>query len=816
MRLLQLDIHDVRGIRSLTLRPEGTNFVIWGPNGSGKSAVVDALDFLLTGRISRLTGRGTGGITLRRHGPHVDSRPEDASVRALLAVPGIAQPVELRRCIAQPDILESDPSAKGALAPILELAERGQHVLTRREILRFVATEAGTRAQDIQHLLNLTPAETIRKALVTVRHRSEMAEGAARTAVGASRGRVAAVASLRAFDPVAVLAFVNAQRALLDASAINELRAASVREGLVRPVGPTTTDAVDAHSTRTATATLRLALDEGSMQRLTDRDRRLRELLAAVRADHDLHRWSRRRDLIRMGDELIDETGACPLCETPWPVGGLRAQLRTSLAEADAILSRIREVTSLAETIAAEAAACSAAARTLAQTAAIPGADRKTLDQWAATADRLGAALATPTSAYPVEGLDVEQAARLGAPEEAAGVLDGVDRALKGLASAESPQLTAWDALIRIQEALLPLEAAEGALERQTVAARRARALSAAYDRARDEILGSLYAEVRDRFVALYRQLHGSDEDSFTAELTPEGAGLQFLVDFHGYGVHPPQALHSEGHQDSMGICLYLALAERLTGGVIQLTILDDVMMSVDAEHRRALCRLLGAAFPDRQLMITTHDRTWAGQLRTEGVVTARQCVQFYGWQLATGPRVLSEGDLWTRIDEDLTREEVASAAHRLRRGSEEYFGDVCESLWARVRYRMSGRVELGDLLPAAIIQYKALLKKAKAAANAWDQKDIVEQLALVESTAGQTIQRSRAEEWAVNENVHYNAWASFSKADLVPVIEAFHDLFDVFRCSSCQRTLRVVSSGPGPAAVQCACGAVSWNLVGP
>lgn len=51
------------------------------------------------------------------------------------------------------------------------LAERGQHVLTRREILRFVTTEAGSRAQDIQHLLNLTPTETIRKALVTVRHR---------------------------------------------------------------------------------------------------------------------------------------------------------------------------------------------------------------------------------------------------------------------------------------------------------------------------------------------------------------------------------------------------------------------------------------------------------------------------------------------------------------------------------------------------------------------------------------------------------------------------------------------------------------------
>lgn len=816
MRLLELDVHDVRGIRSLTLRPDGNNLVIWGPNGSGKSAVVDAIDFLLTGRMSRLTGRGTSGITLRRHGPHVDSTPEQASVRALLAVPGLADPVELRRCIAQADVLEGDPVVRGALAPILDLAERGQHVLTRREILRFVTTEAGSRAQDIQNLLNLTPTETIRKTLVTVRHRTEETEeGALRAAVGL-RGRVAAVAGLRAFDATSVLTFANAQRALLGAPGVDELRARSIRNGVFRPADRGGPGQIDTQSVRLALATLRTALDAKSRQQLADQDRRLRTLLAELRSDHDLHRSTRRRDLIRLGDELLDETGACPLCETPWPAGALHAQLQAQLAEADAALARSSQITSLAETAAAGAAACSAASRTIAEAAAVLALDGTPLDRWTAIADRLGEALANPTSAYPVQEYDVEQVAVLGAPLETARVLDAVDRALERLDDAETPQQTAWDTLIRVEEALVPLEAAEEALERQAVATRRARALSAAYDRARDRILGALYESVRDRFVALYRQLHGSDETSFTAELTPEGAALQFLVDFHGHGVHPPQALHSEGHQDSMGICLYLALAERLTGGVIELTILDDVMMSVDAEHRRALCRLLAAAFPNRQLLITTHDRTWAGQLRTEGVVTSRHCVQFYGWQLATGPRIVSEGDLWTRIDEELTREEVASAAHRLRRGSEEYFADVCDALWAPVRYRVSGRVELGDLLPAAITQYRSLLKKAKAAANAWNQKNTVEDLSLLESTASQTFQRSHAEEWAVNENVHYNAWTNFSKPDLVPVVEAFHDLFDVFRCQSCDRTLRVVSSGRSLAGVQCGCGVVSWNLLLP
>ena len=113
------------------------------------------------------------------------------------------------------------------------------------------------------------------------------------------------------------------------------------------------------------------------------------------------------------------------------------------------------------------------------------------------------------------------------------------------------------------------------------------------FQNARDAVLGALYDSIRERFEELYQQLHQSDESEFKASLEHDGAGLTLEVDFHGRGKYPPLALHSEGHQDSMGLCLYLALAERLTKGTIDFIILDDVVMSVDADHRRELCRLL-------------------------------------------------------------------------------------------------------------------------------------------------------------------------------------------------------------------------------
>lgn len=48
MKLMNLEINNIRGIHHLESSLNGDNLVIWGPNGSGKSAVVDSIDFLLT------------------------------------------------------------------------------------------------------------------------------------------------------------------------------------------------------------------------------------------------------------------------------------------------------------------------------------------------------------------------------------------------------------------------------------------------------------------------------------------------------------------------------------------------------------------------------------------------------------------------------------------------------------------------------------------------------------------------------------------------------------------------------------------------
>ena len=77
---------ELRGIRELQLTPQRKSFVISGPNGSGKSGVVDAIQFGLTGEISRLSGKSTGGLSVQKHGPHVDRRDDPAAAEVSLTL----------------------------------------------------------------------------------------------------------------------------------------------------------------------------------------------------------------------------------------------------------------------------------------------------------------------------------------------------------------------------------------------------------------------------------------------------------------------------------------------------------------------------------------------------------------------------------------------------------------------------------------------------------------------------------------------------------------------------------------------------------
>jgi hypothetical protein len=333
-----------------------------------------------------------------------------------------------------------------------------------------------------------------------------------------------------------------------------------------------------------------------------------------------------------------------------------------------------------------------------------------------------------------------------------------------------------------------------------------------AYCNVLEDELNKLYDDVQEDFSTFYRAINEDDETKFTAKLTPSEGKLDFDVNFYERGLFPPGAYHSEGHQDGMGVCLYLALMKRLFGDRFKFALLDDVVMSVDAGHRYQFCKLLKTYFPDTQFIITTHDRLWAEQMKSAGLVTAKTSIAFHSWTIDTGPLVESNQEIWEEIATALGKGKVEAAAAALRHHLEYVSRHLADQLGANPQFRADGNYELGELLPSVLACMRSLHGKAAAAAQSWgndDQKDAVAKRKVSLSSAAGA---QNVEQWAVNKAVHYNEWANFGKKDFEPVVAAFKELLECFRCGRCDSWL-YITPRVSPETVRCGCNAININL---
>lgn len=821
MRLLDLMVENVRGLPNIRLQPDKKNTVIWGPNGAGKSGIVDAIDFVLTGRISRLEGEGTKGITLARHGPHIDHDPESAVVTATVELPGFAEPLTLTRCMARPDEVECHEEAKATLAEIGAIVRKGGVILTRRDILRYVTAEAGTRADEIQKLLNLENIEAVRDSLYRARTELRRSEQNAQRAVDTAKAEVNVTLGAPQYSDERLLEMVNGCRKILGSEPIDVTQSTTFKKGLT-PSAPHEAKQPAFNPTlfQQVIENIRQGTREDLSIEMARADQDLRHLLTDIKAHADLLAELERLELTTQAMRFVDDaTTQCPVCGASWAEGHLKQHLEAKIATAQEAEAAKRKISEAAQSVAAPSRNLRANINSL--TSVIFGTkveeqlrdDIKVLSVWQNSLDRLLDVLGEPIASYLDSGMTTSSVARLLAPEGFENLLVRLEKAAREESPEPTPQQTAWDTLSHLEESVRALENRNREKDDASLHRSRGEILFTEYEKARDSVLQGLYTRISGRFAEFYGVLHDDEKDNFTAQLHPDGAALKFEVDFLGRGAHPPHALHSEGHQDSMGVCLFLALNEELSEGKTDLIVLDDVMMSVDTSHRKDLCRLLREKFPNRQFVITTHDKTWAKQLKQESVVETQRVIELTGWTIETGPRVHQQLDLWQAIEEEVGRDNVSEAAFKLRRGSEDFFESVCDALGAKVIYNSATQWQLDDWLPAAMEQYKALLQRAHRAAQAWGNAEVLADLGEMESVRKQIYGRTYVEQWAINASVHYNNWENMSCEDFSPVIDAFKDLHALFVCSRCGGMLQKLPRKGPSEVIKCPCSKVNWNL---
>ena len=765
-------------------------------------------------------GEGTSGITLQRHGPHIDHGPETAFVTATVQLEGMPQPIELSRCIAQSDQLVCPDEAKAPLARTRDLMRRGGVILTRRDILRYVAAEAGKRADEIEELLHLKDVDDVRSSFVRARTELTRHEKASQRAIQTAKAEVNVTLGLPKYSNEGLLDAVNSCRHTLGGGPAISQKSTGFKEGIVPPAAREAASTSVNMSTFLQTVNnIRESAPSNSVTELVRNDQDLRRHVTDLRADPSLLAELERLELTTHASRFVeDSTVECPVCGAVWSEGDLKNHVDAKIAAAQAASVVQKSISDAAETIAIPARTLLANVDALikglqSSDVKIREEDIEALDSWRVSLTGLLAAVGDPLVQYFESGLSADGIARMFVPDSLTDLLDRIERVVQDTLPEPSPEQSAWDKLTRLEESVRVLENRIGEAEVAKLYSERSKVLLTEYEKARDKVLDGLYSRIADRFVEFYRILHTHEGDHFGASLQPQGAALSFEVDFMGRGAHPPHALHSEGHQDSMGVCLFLALNEELVKRDIGLIVLDDVMMSVDTGHRKDVCRLLAEHFAECQFVITTHDRTWAKQLRQEGIVEGNQAIEFTGWTVETGPNTHRQMDLWETIQAHLNLDDVHGAAFRLRRGNEDFFEEVCNALGARITYNSGMQWQLDDWLPAVMDEYRDLVRRGRGAAISWDDKDAVTTFDELESVRKQIYNRTYVEQWSINASVHYNNWENMSKEDFSPVVDAFRDLQNLFTCSTCGRLLEKLPRKGSPEVAKCPCGTVNWNL---
>ena len=119
---------------------------------------------------------------------------------------------------------------------------------------------------------------------------------------------------------------------------------------------------------------------------------------------------------------------------------------------------------------------------------------------------------------------------------------------------------------------------------------------------------------------------------------------IDIALRFYDVDQDSPRLTLSEGHRNSLGLCIFLAMAKGETATDRPL-FLGDVVVSLDRNHRGMVAEILNREFCGRQVIVLTHDREWYTELKHQLPSAEWQFKALLPWQDPT------DGIRWSSKD---------------------------------------------------------------------------------------------------------------------------------------------------------------------
>lgn len=756
-------ISGVRGIRTqLCLPLDGKSLLLRGDNGTGKSSIAQALRWALTGSA---TGRNAAPLAPENVRHRLEPDPKAAKVSVELSATS--------RILLEGDSI----TFEGEGAAFRAACERANPFLRREELVAVVRDQPGDRFKYFQSFLDLGPVDRLCADLnQETKRRSDGVKQLKR-----KRDDLLQQASSHLSGPGSVTT---------GAQIITAATAAGQNLGLRFPEQSSWSDieaavgmaSSGAHSPEALQRRQQLVSAVGSAGQLVP-PAQPAGVLTALREAEERAREADLLPLLAQALTSIEHLIAdrCPVCEQDIQREALARRLRERVS----VLQDVRTLGSAATDLALlwqqfleqleqleRVASCATE-----QPAARP-TGRALLEELASSSDDLS--LRTLTR---LDGLRRRLEQELTTIPDAAAM--GKLRELSTAVSALSPiveRLRATEAeLAKAERHLGDLKVVEKAVgdARKAVAS---------------EILDAIGSVV----AKFYGAIHPASEldeptGAPTVDVQGHGSGTAYIRgSFAGKAIDDPQQLYSDGHLDTIGICIFLALrrsrADRERENDPKLMVLDDIIMSIDMGHSKRLIELLRDEFSDHQILIFSHNELFMRLCR--GPLNQAKRFDINRWRLEDGPRLVPHVSdvayLRATLEESGSQIQIASA---MRIALDDFLVEATGALEVSLR---------SGTRPLTVSDYWGPLRKKL--------REVRKAFGLVDLEP--IFKRIGEPEFFRNAlGAHLNDWARDAELRQVQeVAQALLDLIDALSCAQCRAVVRPRLPNDVAAGLACDC----------
>ncbi len=707
-KIKRLSINYFRGIPALELDLGGKSLLLKGGNGTGKSSVIEAVEFFFTGNISHLEHRQ--GISLHRHGPHVSAKPNQMEVKIAFD-PG---DIELKRRIG------SRPAPPNQLASLFAEAGTRAFILRRSQLLEFVESDPGGRFVAIGNIMGVGRLDAMELELMRTRDETK---GLADSDQNQLDDSFQQLTSLLGDQAQTVEEAIRSLSKKATSYGYPPLRSFKEIDKYAKEIFKTVKKKVELKDQATK---LKELISLAELPALTDDEsqdlQKVSERINSV-VQRNANAKVVMREFLEHGKKIIQASAdtACPFC-------GQQIDRDDLLPTIEKRIDMAIQSTNDASSVRTDSIGVARALEALrARLSAILDIAREI--------EELGEQTSVLTKQSRAVSEFIEGFSQAG---EFLRTIDVTEFADERVSIQETLEAIGKEARVTFEKIGLS-EAEERAVEFVQLLGAVENKVDEIFDLdeelgvhknhlATADLLYKIFSNIKKKQIqATYNLLEG-DIQKYFSKLHPQEAArnvrlqvafsrrasTKLSVDSYGRSAQDPRAFESEGHLDSLGICIFLAFVKKFVENC-PLVILDDVITTIDAGHRQKLAEVLLEDFADKQLIVTTHDEIWFDEFRAiekayrlEGDFKNMEIVD---WDLDSGPRIRGYIPRRESIENKLKDGDRNGAANDARRYLEWILESACWALEVPVILRRDSRYGIGDLLPSVRKRVSGMLR---------------------------------------------------------------------------------------------------------